>query len=55
MEINNELLLEAMQIQQTQLSLKSEREKANGSDGTTKETEKKPTEEEEFLQQDYTQ
>ncbi|KAI0597014.1 hypothetical protein F4775DRAFT_272046 [Biscogniauxia sp. FL1348] len=55
LEINNELLLEAMQIQQTQLSLKSEREKSNGGDGTTNEADKKPTEEEEFLQQDYNQ
>ncbi|KAI1497311.1 hypothetical protein F5X99DRAFT_26827 [Biscogniauxia marginata] len=55
LEINNELLLEAMQIQQTQLSIKSEREKPNGVDGTVNESDKKPTEEEELLQQDYNQ
>ncbi|KAI2780810.1 hypothetical protein F4815DRAFT_115280 [Daldinia loculata] len=52
LEINNELLLEAMQIQNTQQILKKERASANGTDGTASEPEKKPTEED-MLAQDY--
>lgn len=54
LEINNELLLEAMQIQNTQQILKKERASANGTDGTASEPEKKPTEED-MLAQDYLQ
>ncbi|KAI1465886.1 uncharacterized protein F4812DRAFT_461573 [Daldinia caldariorum] len=54
LEINNELLLEAMQIQNTQRILKEERASANGTDGVTSEPEKKPTEED-MLAQDYLQ
>ncbi|OTB15521.1 hypothetical protein K445DRAFT_108729 [Daldinia sp. EC12] len=52
LEINNELLLEAMQIQNTQRILREERASANGTDGAASEPEKKPTEEE-MLAQDY--
>ncbi|KAI0904674.1 hypothetical protein F4823DRAFT_614167 [Ustulina deusta] len=52
LEINNELLLEAMQIQSTQHILKKERAAMNGTDGNTNDGEKKSTEEEQ-LAQDY--
>ncbi|KAI0380081.1 hypothetical protein F5Y04DRAFT_105786 [Hypomontagnella monticulosa] len=54
LEINNELLLEAMQIQNTQQILKKERT-SSGADTTTNDTEKKSTEEEDMLAQDYLQ
>ncbi|CAJ2502145.1 Uu.00g049980.m01.CDS01 [Anthostomella pinea] len=54
LEINNELLLEAMQIQNTQQILKKERSVSNGTDGTANEAEKL-SEEEEILAQDYLQ
>ncbi|KAI0843211.1 hypothetical protein F5Y06DRAFT_292194 [Hypoxylon sp. FL0890] len=53
LEINNELLLEAMQIQNTQSILKKERTSSNGADANANESEKKSTEEEELLAQDY--
>ncbi|KAI1409134.1 hypothetical protein F5Y13DRAFT_170871 [Hypoxylon sp. FL1857] len=53
LEINNELLLEAMQIQNTQSILKKERSSSNGADTNTNESEKKSTEEEDLLAQDY--
>ncbi|KAI0470186.1 hypothetical protein F4859DRAFT_123305 [Xylaria cf. heliscus] len=52
LEINNELLLEAMQIQSTQLIIKKERAASNGTDGTSNDGEKKSPEEEQ-LAQDY--
>ncbi|KAI0863692.1 hypothetical protein F4860DRAFT_47586 [Xylaria cubensis] len=52
LEINNELLLEAMQIQSTQLIIKKERAASNGTDGVVNDGEKKSTEEEQ-LAQDY--
>ncbi|KAI0457806.1 hypothetical protein F5B21DRAFT_463283 [Xylaria acuta] len=52
LEINNELLLEAMQIQSTQLIIKKERAALNGADGSPNDGEKKSTEEEQ-LAQDY--
>ncbi|KAJ8122961.1 hypothetical protein ONZ43_g978 [Nemania bipapillata] len=52
LEINNELLLEAMQIQSTQHIIKKERAAVNGTDGTTADGDKKSTEEEQ-LAQDY--
>ncbi|KAI0555506.1 hypothetical protein F4679DRAFT_172792 [Xylaria curta] len=52
LEINNELLLEAMQIQSTQLIIKKERAASNGTDGIVNDGEKKSTEEEQ-LTQDY--
>lgn len=52
LEINNELLLEAMQIQGTQHIIKKERAAVNGVDGNTTDGEKKSTEEEQ-LAQDY--
>ncbi|KAI1304560.1 hypothetical protein F5Y03DRAFT_173558 [Xylaria venustula] len=52
LDINNELLLEAMQIQSTQHILKKERAAINGTDGNTNDGEKKSTEEEQ-LAQDY--
>ncbi|KAL7628942.1 hypothetical protein AAE478_000459 [Parahypoxylon ruwenzoriense] len=55
LEINNELLLEAMQIQHTQQVLKKERTSSNSSDPVAPESEKKPTEEEDILAQDYLQ
>ncbi|KAI2618816.1 hypothetical protein GGR54DRAFT_143869 [Hypoxylon sp. NC1633] len=53
LEINNELLLEALQIQHTQQVLKKERASSNGTDVTANESEKKPTEDEDLLAQDY--
>ncbi|KAI1394063.1 uncharacterized protein F4822DRAFT_35253 [Hypoxylon trugodes] len=53
LEINNELLVEAMQIQNTQQILKKEKAASNGTDGITNEPEKKTTEEEDMLAQDY--
>ncbi|KAI1074990.1 hypothetical protein F5B20DRAFT_421658 [Whalleya microplaca] len=53
LDINNELLVEAMQIQSTQQILKKERATTNGSDGAANESEKKPTKEEDLLAQDY--
>lgn len=55
LEINNELLLEAMQIQNTQQILKKERTSSNGADATANDPEKKSTEEEDLLAQDYLQ
>ncbi len=57
LEINNELLLEAMQIQQTQQALKKERTLPNGNnDGAASNgSDNKPTEEEELLGLDYIQ
>ncbi|RYP90587.1 hypothetical protein DL770_003254 [Monosporascus sp. CRB-9-2] len=56
LDINNELLVEAMQIQQTQQALKKERTSSNGSDnGATNGSENKPTEDEELLGSDYIQ
>lgn len=56
LEINNELLVEAMQIQQTQQVLKKERTVPNGSDSTTSNgSDSKPTEDEELLSLDYIQ
>ncbi|KAI0447834.1 hypothetical protein F4803DRAFT_497742 [Xylaria telfairii] len=52
LEINNELLFEAMQIQSTQLIIKKERAASNGTDSSPNDGEKKPTEEEQ-LTQDY--
>lgn len=52
LEINNELLLEAMQIQSTQHIIKKERAATNGVDGNTNDGEKKYIEEEQ-LAQDY--
>ncbi|TGJ78550.1 hypothetical protein E0Z10_g10211, partial [Xylaria hypoxylon] len=54
LEINNELLLEAMQIQSTQHIIKKERAAMNGTDGNMIDGEKKSTEEE-HLAQDYIQ
>ncbi|KAI2614144.1 uncharacterized protein GGS25DRAFT_470498 [Hypoxylon fragiforme] len=53
LEINNELLLEAMQIQHTQQVLKKERASSNGTEGAANEPDKKSTEEEDILAQDY--
>ncbi|KAI1143056.1 hypothetical protein F5Y05DRAFT_408509 [Hypoxylon sp. FL0543] len=53
LEINNELLLEAMQIQHTQSILKKERASSHGADANANESEKKPAEEEDLLTQDY--
>jgi hypothetical protein len=53
LEINNELLLEAMQIQSTQHIIRKERA-VNGTDGNTNDGDKKPTEDEQ-LSQDYIQ
>ncbi|KAI6093519.1 hypothetical protein F4821DRAFT_252523 [Hypoxylon rubiginosum] len=53
LEINNELLLEVMQIQHTQQFLKKERASANGTDATANELDKKPTQEEDMLAQDF--
>lgn len=56
LEINNELLLEALQIQQTQQALKKERTLPNGSDSATANgSDNKPTEDEELLGSDYVQ
>ena len=56
LEINNELLLEAMQIQHTQQVLKKERISANGNDNmSANPAESKPTEGEELLSSDYIQ
>ncbi|KAI1426807.1 hypothetical protein F5Y12DRAFT_234144 [Xylaria sp. FL1777] len=52
LEINNELLLEAMQIQSTQHIIKKERVAMNGTDGNMNDGEKKSPEEEQ-LAQDY--
>ncbi|KAJ8125687.1 hypothetical protein O1611_g7952 [Lasiodiplodia mahajangana] len=52
LEINNELLLEAMQIQSTQHIIRKERVAVNGVDGNATDGEKKPTEDEQ-LTQDY--
>lgn len=52
LEINNELLLEAMQIQTTQHSIRKERTASNGADGNTNDGDKKTVEEEQ-LAQDY--
>lgn len=54
LEINNELLLEAMQIQSTQHIIKKERAAMNGADGHVVDGEKK-TPEDEQLAQDYVQ
>ncbi|KAI1277546.1 hypothetical protein F5Y07DRAFT_89555 [Xylaria sp. FL0933] len=51
LEINNELLLEAMQIQSTQVIMKKERLAANGVDGNTNDGEKKSAEEEQLAQE----
>ncbi|KAI1177481.1 hypothetical protein F4777DRAFT_577042 [Nemania sp. FL0916] len=51
LDINNELLLEAMQIQATQVIIKKERAALNGTDGNTHDGEKKPTEEEQLTQE----
>ncbi|ORY63078.1 uncharacterized protein BCR38DRAFT_435819 [Pseudomassariella vexata] len=53
LEINNELLLEAMQLQHTQAVLKKEH--ASPRDGAASELEKKPTEVEDLVSQDYVQ
>jgi hypothetical protein len=52
LEINNELLLEAMQIQSTQHIIRKERTASNGADGNTNDGDKKTVEEEQ-LAQDY--
>lgn len=52
LEINNELLLEAMQIQTTQHIIKKERAAANGVDSNTNDGEKKSIEDDQ-LAQDY--
>ncbi|KAI8635211.1 hypothetical protein F5Y19DRAFT_4047 [Xylariaceae sp. FL1651] len=54
LEINNELLLEAMQIQGTQQIIRKERATVNGTDSNTNDGEKKTTEDEQ-LAQDYIQ
>ncbi|KAI0482861.1 hypothetical protein GGR56DRAFT_211160 [Xylariaceae sp. FL0804] len=54
LEINNELLLEAMQIQITQQAFRKERANTNGVDNMN-DAEKKSTEEEDQLAQDYVQ
>ncbi|KAI1814307.1 hypothetical protein GGS20DRAFT_548928 [Poronia punctata] len=54
LDINNELLLEAMQIQTTQHIIRKERAAVNGTDGNGNNGDKKPTEEEQ-LAQDYIQ
>lgn len=54
LEINNELLLEVMQIQHTQQFLKKERAATtNGADAPANELDKKPTQEEDMLAQDF--
>lgn len=55
LEINNELLLEAMQIQHTQSVIKKERTSSNGTNATAYEAEKKSTEDGDLLAQDYLQ
>ncbi|KAI1462084.1 hypothetical protein F4805DRAFT_193423 [Annulohypoxylon moriforme] len=52
LEINNELLLEAMQIHYTRDTLKKERASSNGTDPSVNEPDK-PTDDEEVLAQDY--
>lgn len=55
LEINNELLLEAMQIQNTQALLRKERASSNSTDTNANESEKSSKEEEDLLTQDYVQ
>ncbi|KAI1333079.1 hypothetical protein F5Y16DRAFT_354746 [Xylariaceae sp. FL0255] len=54
LEINNELLAEAINIQNTQQAIKKERAAANGTDGQANDGDKKTTEDE-LLGQDYFQ
>ncbi|KAI1341572.1 hypothetical protein F5Y15DRAFT_360889 [Xylariaceae sp. FL0016] len=54
LEINNELLCEAMQIQVTQQFLKKERTNANGTENAS-EAEKKSAEDEKLLAEEYVQ
>ncbi|KAH9909126.1 hypothetical protein F4778DRAFT_214448 [Xylariomycetidae sp. FL2044] len=53
LQINTELLFEAIQLQATQQAMAKERTSPTGSDGNANENEKKPTAEETLLGQDY--